>query len=435
LFVHRVQSVASLAFASGAGALFVVALARGILALLGPLLLAITAGWFGWRAVTRRGSRRVAYAVGGALATAATIVTVALFTRQLPIVIAAAAMLVASAVSAGSALAWIHTPGGRLVGPARHPVLIVNPRSGDGAAQRSNLVAVARERGIRVIELRAEDDLEALARGAVHGGTDVLGMAGGDGSLAVVASIAMDARIPFVCVPSGTRNHFALDLGLDRNDPIGALDAFGEAVQRKIDVGMVNGRRFLNNVSVGAYGEAVASADYRDNKVGVALDTLPTLIGPDAEPTDLRFVDHDGARHTSAVVLHVSNNSYDLSPNLGFGSRPSLVDGCLGVVAIVAEDGSGPPQVLSWTTEEFVVSSGELISAGIDGEASDLQPPLSFSIEPLALRVRMSRDALGVSPAAKRPSLTARTFLRLLAVAGGKFPAADLAGDGPAIRR
>ena len=286
-----------------------------------------------------------------------------------------------------------------------------------------------------MIELRPDDDLAVLARAALHGGTDVLGMAGGDGSLALVASLAIEAHVPFVCVPSGTRNHFALDLGIDRTDPIGALDAFGEAVQRKIDVGLVNGRRFLNNVSIGAYGEAVASEDYRSNKLEVALETLPTLVGPGAEPIDLRFVDHHGDRHTSAVVLHVSNNSYDLSPNLGFGSRPSLTDGRLGVVAIVADDGAGLPKVLSWDAEEFTVTSADPISAGVDGEAVDLTPPVQFDVEPLALRVRTSRDALGVSPAAKRPSLTVRTFVRLLAVAGGKLPPADLTRDTAAAHR
>ncbi len=420
---HRAQAVAALTCAAGSGVLLLTAALRGPLGLVGPSVLFVVALWCAWRAVTRRGARRVLYVVSGVAAAAFAVVALAVFTTQFPVVLASMALLFASALFASVALSWIHEPGGRFVGPARNPVLIVNPRSGNGAAERSGLIPEARRRGIRVIELDPGDDLEELAESAVHGGTDVLGMAGGDGSLAIVASIAMDAHIPFVCVPAGTRNHFALDLGLDRGDPIGALDAFGEAVQRRVDVGVVNGRRFLNNVSIGAYGEAVASAEYRDNKVGVALETMPSLIGPDADPTDLRFADHSGARHSSAVVLHVSNNSYELSPNLGFGSRPSLIDGRLGVVAVLAEQGPGLPQVLSWDAAEFVVDSDSAIAAGVDGEAVELSCPVRFGVEPLALRVRMSRDALGVSPAAKRPGMTVRTLRRLTSVARGRIPA------------
>ena len=62
-------------------------------------------------------------------------------------------------------------------------------------------------------------DLEQLARDAIARGADCLGMAGGDGSQALVASIAVECGVPFVCVTAGTRNHFAQDLGLDREDP------------------------------------------------------------------------------------------------------------------------------------------------------------------------------------------------------------------------
>src|SRR5690606_6247281 len=216
-------------------------------------------------------------------------------------------LLVAGGAAAVGALAWTARPSGRLVGPARHPVLLVNPRSGDGVAEDTDLVAAARQRGIRVVEVHDGDDLPALARREARRGADCLGMAGGDGSLAAVATEAMRAHVPFVCVPAGTRNHFALDLGLDRSDPVAALDAFGEAFQRRIDVGVVNGRVFLNNVSMGAYGEVVADEQYRERKLGTALERIPEVVGPDAEPLDLRFVDGDGERHDTAAVLQVSN--------------------------------------------------------------------------------------------------------------------------------
>jgi diacylglycerol kinase family enzyme len=406
--------------------LWLLGVVRGMPEVLVPLGLGLLAAWCVWKALSHRALRRTFYGVVGAVATLAAVVDAALFTSQFPSVLAALLLGGLGAVLAGSALSWAHQPAGHLVGPARHPVLIVNPRSGDGAAERAGLAEQARERRIDVIELAPGDDLAAVARRAVRDGADVLGMAGGDGSLALVAGIAMDAHIPFVCVPAGTRNHFALDLGLDRSNPVGALDAFGEAVSRRIDVAVVNGRRFLNNVSIGAYGEAVSSEDYRDNKIGVALQTLPDLIGPDADPLDLRFADGTGTEHASAVVIHVSNNSYDLGPNLGFGSRPSLIDGELGIVAVVHDRELGPPRVISWQQASFEVQSDGTVASGIDGEFVELESPVRFRVEPLALRVRMSRDELGISPAAKRPSLTVRTLRRLVAVARGRYPLDDV---------
>jgi diacylglycerol kinase family enzyme len=423
---HRAAAFGSLLALTVALGLFVLANVRGMPRLFVPMVLAVLAAWAAWKALAHRAARRVVYGVVAGLAGVAAVVTAALFSAQFPALIASVFFLALAALLAGGALSWIHQPAGRLVGRARHPVLIVNPRSGDGAAERSGLADEARARGIKVIELAQGDDLAAIARREAKKGADVLGMAGGDGSLALVAGIAMDARIPFVCVPSGTRNHFALDLGLDRTDPIGALDAFGEAVQRRIDVATVNGRRFLNNVSMGAYGEVVASEDYRDNKIGVALQTLPSLIGPDAEPLDLRFTDGVGDRHEHAVVIHVSNNSYDLAPRLAMGSRPSLIDGELGIVAVVKESDVVPPRVLQWQSPTFTVASHEQVAAGIDGEFVELDAPVEFRLEPLALRVRMSRSALGVSPGAKRPSLTVRTLKRLVDVARGRFPLDDV---------
>ena len=173
--------------------------------------------------------------------------------------------------------------GWRPADPPRRPVLFINPRSGDGKAVRAGLAERARDTGIEAVMLAPGQDLAALAREAVAGGADVLGMAGGDGSLAVVAAVAAAHGIPFVCVPAGTRNHFALDVGVDRHDLAGALDAFTGGVERRIDAAEVNGRMFLNNVSLGIYGDAVRSPAYRDAKVRTLLETAAEVMGPGAE--------------------------------------------------------------------------------------------------------------------------------------------------------
>ena len=112
----------------------------------------------------------------------------------------------------------------------------------------------------------------------------MIGMAGGDGSQALVASVAAQRGIPMVIVPAGTRNHLALDLGLDRDDVVGAMDAFGEAVERRMDLADVNGHVFVNNVSLGLYAAIVRSPEYRDAKVDTALGTIPKVLAPRGPP-------------------------------------------------------------------------------------------------------------------------------------------------------
>jgi diacylglycerol kinase family enzyme len=196
----------------------------------------------------------------------------------------------------------------------RKPVLIVNPRSGDGKAARYNLAGQCRARGIEPLVFEPCADLATLAATAVNDGADALGMAGGDGSQAAVAAVAAEHNLPYVCVPAGTRNHFALDLGIDRHDVVGALDAFVDGSERTIDLGRVNGRVFVNNVAMGGYGAVVQAPVYREHKMRTVIEMLPELIGPDAEPFDLRYIGPDGRAVDTAVLVLVSNDPYAVDP-------------------------------------------------------------------------------------------------------------------------
>ena len=175
-------------------------------------------------------------------------------------------------------------------------------------------------------------DVAALARQAVADGADLLGVAGGDGTQALVAGIAAEHGLPFLVISAGTRNHFALDLGLDREDPATCLDALTDGEELRVDLGVIAGRTFVNNASFGAYAEVVRSPAYRDDKRGTTLQLLPDLLKG-----------HQGA-HLSAQAgatriegpqaLLVSNDPYGMSDVAGLGRRARLDAGTLGVVAI-----------------------------------------------------------------------------------------------------
>jgi diacylglycerol kinase family enzyme len=295
--------------------------------------------------------------------------------------------------------------------PTRRPVLFVNPRSGGGAASRARVAEKARERGIKVVILDPGQSLLNHVDEAVDQGADALGMAGGDGSLAVVAAAAAAHGLPFICVPAGTRNHFALDLGVDRHDLAGALDAFSDAVERRIDLAEVNGRVFLNNVSVGIYGEAVRQSAYRDAKVRTLVETAERVLGPSGKPPALRLVDDAGREHAQLAVVLVSNNPYALAmvDRPGLGSRPTLDSGLLGILVLDAPD-TKPPPGRAWSAPDFEVFAPAPVPAGIDGEAVLLRAPLRFAIRPGALRVRISSRHPGTSPSARHgPAASGRS--------------------------
>ena len=382
-----------------------------------PLLaLAVFAMWYG---LTRTGWRR---SVGAALGVAALIgiVIVAAIGDRTSFVLAVvgvALLVVAAALGRWALGRDVRTlkaepTAGAPVPPALRPVLLINPRSGGGTAERVGLVGACIQRDIEPVVLSPGDDLRELALDAIGRGADVIGMAGGDGSQAIVASVAAARDVGMVVVPAGTRNHLALDLGLDRNDLIGALEAFGAAVERRIDLGEVNGRVFVNNVSLGLYASIVRSPEYRDAKIDTTLSMLPSVLGPGSAPFDLSFVGPDGTRHDGADVVQVSNNPYGRTPLIP--SRPRLDTDRLGVITLEIDDDRGAARFLSalaeghperypgfaaWTPATFEVYSSTAVDVGLDGESLAIEPPLSFSIHHEALRVRLPLHAIGESPA------------------------------------
>ena len=212
-------------------------------------------------------------------------------------VVAVALMLAAT----GTARAALSSGGQNTAMPTRpaarpqRPFLIMNPRSGGGKVVKFGLQEKAEQLGARVALLEGPQivDVAALARQAVADGADLLGVAGGDGTQALVAGIAAEHGLPFLVISAGTRNHFALDLGLDRDDPAAGLAALTDGEELRVDLGIIGGRTFVNNASFGAYAEVVRSPAYRDDKRGTTLQMLPDLLSG-----------HQGARLSAQAAGH-----------------------------------------------------------------------------------------------------------------------------------
>jgi diacylglycerol kinase family enzyme len=399
---QRTWAGAALVLALGALAAAVVAIVDRFplaLVVVGCVAGAAAAAWWG----ARRGGmeRRVGVAAAVVLICASVALAIAAgaLIENLVMLAALAVAVEAARRAFRIKVQWPAAP------PPRHPVLVYNPRSGDGKAARFHLPEEARRRGITPVELSGGRDLAALVRGAIADGADGLAMAGGDGSQAVVATIAAERHLPYACIPSGTRNHFALDLGVDRDDVIGALDAFRDGGERWVDLAEVNGRVFVNNVSLGLYAEAVARPGYREAKLHTLLDTLPDEIGPDAIDSALTWEGPSGSG--SAVAILVSNNPYRLGRALGSGTRPRIDAGVLGITVLEAGgNGAGHSRrlhVRQWTAAQFEIDAPGPVAAGIDGEAVELCPPLRFVVRPRVLQVRIAATHPGVSPSAALP--------------------------------
>ena len=321
----------------------------------------------------------------------------------------------------------------------RQPFLIMNPRSGGGKVGRFGLAEKAQALGARVFLLGGPDpvDVIALAERAVAEGADLLGVAGGDGTQAMVAGVAAEHRLPFMVISAGTRNHFALDLGLDRDDPATCLDALTDGVELHIDLGEVNGRPFVNNASFGAYAEVVQSPEYREDKTQTTLRKLPDLL-----------LGHRGARLRAQAgrlgidapqAVLVSNNPYGRGDLAGMGRRPRLDLGTLGVLGVRVDNaiqaagllrGAGGPGVTIAATQRVTVTANAAeIPVGVDGEALMLSTPVRCTSRPGALRVRVPRHRPGREP---RPPMD---WARLRWLAGGLAHGAGRAPTAVADRK
>jgi diacylglycerol kinase family enzyme len=375
---------------------------------IGAFLVVIGAYWF----LAHRGLVRWFAGAVVILTPVAMLVLFALYSLIWVAAVSVALMVLAT----GAARRALTPPAGDTSMPSREvpapkrAFLVMNPRSGGGKVAKFGLKEKAEALGAEVALLEGPGvvDVADLARRAVAAGADLLGVAGGDGTQALVAGIAAEHDLPFLVISAGTRNHFALDLGLDREDPAACLTALTDGEELRVDLGRIGDRTFVNNASFGAYAEVVKNPAYRDDKRGTTLQMLPDLLHG-----------HRGARLSARAgaatiqapqALLVSNGPYEMTDVAGLGRRARLDTGTLGVVAVTVDSarqamglisrGHGHGLTTLTAGEVTVDSDAPQIPVGIDGETILLPPPVRCAIQPRALRVVVPRQRPGV-PAPK----------------------------------
>jgi diacylglycerol kinase family enzyme len=403
---------ARLALVAAAAAVLVAPLVAGFgkglaLALVGLAGLALTVAGVWW-ALTNKGLVRW---LAVAVAVLAPLVVLILYTSRglLWVVLVALGLLVLAVAAGRAALRGDPTPEKMReydVPPPKRPYLIMNPRSGSGKVAKFGLKDKAEALGAEVALLEGPGtvDVGELARTAVADGADLLGVAGGDGTQALVAGIAAEHDLPLLVISAGTRNHFALDLGLDREDPSRCLDALTDGVELRIDLGVIADRPFVNNASFGAYAAIVQSPAYRDDKRRTTTEMLPDLL-----------VGHSGSRLVARAgnvtvegpqAVLVSNNVYGTDDIAGLGRRARLDRGTLGMLAVTVNSavqaagllrGQSSRGLTRLAGREVVIEADTAqIPVGVDGEALQLDTPVRCVVQPAALRVRVPRDRPGV---------------------------------------
>ena len=340
------------------------------------------------------------------------VIVVYAFRHLLWVAVVAAAIWLLAGMTARLALSRDHSdwrmPEHPAEPPARHPYLIMNPKSGGGKVEKFDLKRKAEDLGAEVFLIGGPEpvDVAEVAREAVAQGADLLGVAGGDGTQALVAGIASQHGLPFVVISAGTRNHFALDLGLNREDPSACLSALSDGVELRVDLGMINGQVFVNNASFGAYAEVVETPAYRGDKLNTTLNLLPDLLqGQRGARLSARA---DDTEIRSPQALLVANNPYGTGDIAGLSRRARLDGGLLGVIGVKVRNVQQAVDLLRGrravgmrvlkTKKVEITADAPEIPVGVDGEALSMSTPVVCTISPGALRVWVPRDRPGTTP-------------------------------------
>ncbi len=285
--------------------------------------------------------------------------------------------------------------------------VILNPGSGSSGGEdtAARLIELFATRGREATILAAGPGRSVVdqARRAVKEGCRVAVAAGGDGTVNAVAGAVAGTETPLGVIPLGTLNHFAKDLDL----PFKLEDAvqlIAQGATRRVDVGEVNGRVFVNNSSLGVYPRIVAlrrrsGASGRGKWLAALWATMAVLRRRPFMAVRIRTPEETLLRRTPFVF--VGNNEYRMS-GIDAGSRESLTGGRLALYVMHAERRRSL-LLLGWRVvlqgvdrvrelelfqvEEAVIETRGRVGVALDGEVRAMTPPLTYRIRPLALTV------------------------------------------------
>lgn len=284
--------------------------------------------------------------------------------------------------------------------------MFFNPASGSQRVDPEEVRAEAAASGLEFVRVGEAVEVETDVRHRIQRGQKLFIAAGGDGTINHVAQHLVNTKAILGVLPIGTFNHFARDL----NIPLDWRRAFRIAVSgpaRNIDVGRVNERFFLNNISLGLYPEIVEYREkLRDSGNRLKAFTFAAWRGLKKFPHVSLIV--ETPYRSEAIKTHVfmvSVNPYDFSRIGLIAPRTSLQGGRLSVYwlphlpkpqfirvlarYVAGKIGAGTFKV-THTTYLRVQSSRSSIAVGMDGEVFRMKGPLSISIAPQSLAVKVA---------------------------------------------
>lgn len=277
----------------------------------------------------------------------------------------------------------------------------VNPLAGSADAARAALANADR---FDLREIAPDKLADAIATASKKGSRRIL-VSGGDGTIATAASAVLGTETELAILPGGTLNHFSTDLGI----PPDAADALALAASgsvRPVDVGVVNGRLFLNTSSVGAYVHFVRTREYLEPRFGYHIASTIAALRILFQLRLLAVeVEVDGMRRvyrTPVVFIGVGERELQL-PVLGKripdgkrGLHVMVVNGrsagrvlALGLNAVArgVKTASRSPELDSFIVDRCVITVRQSSTVAVDGELVRLGAPLEYKLERDAIRV------------------------------------------------
>jgi diacylglycerol kinase family enzyme len=275
-------------------------------------------------------------------------------------------------------------------------------------AERERLRTAAIDAGVEVIDLKRGVDVAGIIRERLHADRRLFIAAGGDGTVNSVVQPLVHSEAALAVIPVGSYNHFARDLGIPLDWP-SALDVALNGQLHQIDTARANDRFFINNMSIGLYPELVARREERGREYPRWKARLYAVY------TTMRKYPHvsftvETEHHQEVIRTHVfmvSNNSYDLS-RIGIEApRSMMTEGRMTVywlphlprVALMrfaahylaGRVTTTPGFRMFRTTRMKVQTRHAYLQVGIDGEVHKLATPLTVTIVPQSLLVKVPR--------------------------------------------